>query len=898
MDPARWSLIERLFTEALLRGASERDAYLDLAIANDPSMTRLPGVADEVRAMLAEVEEGPLDIEAKLVSMSASAPEHDPWVGRVVGSYRLERRIGEGGMGLVYLGERIDGVFEHSVAVKVLARRLGHADSHRRFEEERRILARLEHPGIARLLDGGSIEQQPYLVMELVIGDPITSYCDAKGMTPRERVELFRRVCEAVQYLHHNLVVHRDLKPANILVTHGGRPKLLDFGIAKILESESDHTITAARALTPEYASPEQVTGQPVTTASDVYALGGLLYRLLSGRSPYGDKTSSPYTLEQAIVEYEPDPLIGVDRDLSTIVEKALRKDARRRYGSAGELSADLHRYLNHEPVKARPDTWTYRTTRFIGRHRVGVALASLAVAGLVAFGGTTYVQARRLEGERNAASLARAESDQVVELMVDLFEQNAPTINPGADTLRLGAFLEQAEARVLEGLDEAPALRSRMQEVLGRVHLARDRMPEAERLLEAALAGHRALIAGDDSASAMMMQQLVKIRARDNRVTAEPLAQEALALQRRVHGARHRAVAEALQDLAGVTVDPGRRVELIQQAIDIRLTLADSDPGTPADERIGIAGMHNSLAIHHWRLGDYRAAREWFEQSLEQLDGAVGPEHPYVLTVSDNLAAAYDGLGDYAAAERLLVRVLDARRGMIQEPSAGVATNLNNLATAVAKQGRLGEAIDLAEQSVAEYRATYGEGHVAVANALRNLSVFRRQAGEPSVAYRLLDEAIAIQEAVGQDATFGTRGSISARTQRINFLLDAQSAAAALDSIASLRPLAEATSAGEPTQELNDLDQIEAWARLYSGDAPAAVKLFEAAVAFAEPRVGRSGATFLEASGGLAVALVAVNETDSARALLGEVLPQFESYGLADARRLSLMREAFGRLP
>ena len=419
MTPERWQQVKGVLEQVLEISPPQRARFLDQACEGDESL-RL-----EVESLLEDENAGPEGfLEAPLwTSAVFESALSDSWVGRRIGAYEVGALIGEGGMGSVYRGIRADQQYEKQVAIKVVRQGLGTAFALAQFRAERQILANLDHPHIARLLDGGTTDVGlPYLVMELVDGEPIDQYCNARKLSIEERLRLFLRVCSGVQYAHQHLVIHRDLKPGNILVTPDGTPKLLDFGIAKILDPGStpntnEPTMNAMRMLTPEYASPEQVRGEVVTTASDVYSLGVVLFRLLTGQHPFESQTRSPDEILlatrdaeppkpstavrwesaadkaepssgrvfQASSEDSPDKLSNRLRgDLDNIVLMALKKEPERRYASAEHFAEDIRRHLESLPVKARPDTFRYRASKFIGRHKTGVLVASCVAALLV----------------------------------------------------------------------------------------------------------------------------------------------------------------------------------------------------------------------------------------------------------------------------------------------------------------------------------------------------------------------------------------------------------------------------------------------------------------------------------------------------------------------------------
>jgi serine/threonine protein kinase/tetratricopeptide (TPR) repeat protein len=413
MNPEQWQLVREVFDRALAVPDSDRALFLDQACSGDSELrAEVESLLDShERAGSVFLKNPAFDIKA-----TGTASSDKNRAGRRVGVYRLVEQIGQGGMGEVYRAERADGQYDKQVAIKFVRAGLDTAAIVERFRNERQVLASLDHPNIARLLDGGTTEDGvPYLVMELIEGTPIDQYCHAHALTIAERLQLFQQVASAVQYAHQHLVIHRDIKPGNILVTKEGVPKLLDFGIAKILDPSAGSQETAVNPMTPEYASPEQIRGEPVTTATDVYSLGVVLYQLLTGRSPYPKNAHAPHEFARAICEYEPErpssvilksalqagQPVSIARqesparmrrrlrgDLDTIVLRAMHKIPGRRYVSVEQFSEDIRRHLEGRPVLARRDSWTYRAGKFATRHKIGVtatALVLVAIAGGVA---------------------------------------------------------------------------------------------------------------------------------------------------------------------------------------------------------------------------------------------------------------------------------------------------------------------------------------------------------------------------------------------------------------------------------------------------------------------------------------------------------------------------------
>lgn len=419
----QWRRVEEIFLAASELPPGEREAFLVSECGGDEALLA------EVRSLLRYDNSDPGRIEEALQTTAAAVAGAGTRTGTRIGPYRVERLLGHGGMGAVYLASRDDEHYAKQVAIKVVPSGLDHAAMLERFRQERQILARLEHPYIARLLDGGATETgAPYIVMEYVQGEPVDKWCEERRLDVRARIELFRKVCEAISYAHRQLVVHRDLKPGNILVTEDGTPRLLDFGIAKLLPADGAQTFagqTVALAMTPDYASPEQVRGEAAGTATDVYSLGAVLYRLLSGARPHSMQTMTPGEIERVICEVAParpssvaPPALGraLRGDLDNIVLMAMRKEPERRYLSADELSADLKRYLEGRPVLAREDTLGYRAGKFLKRNAAGTAAVALVALSLAVGAGVAWWQARRAEEARAAAESDRARAEQASE--------------------------------------------------------------------------------------------------------------------------------------------------------------------------------------------------------------------------------------------------------------------------------------------------------------------------------------------------------------------------------------------------------------------------------------------------------------------------------------------------
>ena len=559
--------------------------------------------------------------------------------GAIVGAYRLLRRIGEGGMGTVWLAERADGLLQREFALK-LPNCAWRPDLVARMARERDILSTLEHPNIARLYDAGvTPEGRPYLALEYVAGRSIKTYCAEEQLEVRARVRLFLQVVQAVAYAHGRLVVHRDLKPSNILVTDDGQVRLLDFGVAKLLDAGNDRqpglTDLAGRPHTPEYASPEQIAGEPLSTASDIYSLGVVLYELLAGRRPFAIPRDSRRALETAILETDPAPPSAstttsshrkiLRGDLDTIVLKTLKKRWAERYATVDALGDDLRRWLDGLPVLARPDSARYRLSKFVRRHAIAVAAAVVVVTSLAAFGVVSARQARVLAEQRRVAQIERDTAEQVVRVLIDLFQTINPSVRPDGDRMAVGAFLAGVQGRSLELLRSTPEVRARLQQVFGLIHQTRGQYVEARRTLDAALAEQQRLLGADHPETLASLQALAELAAvLGESARARTLLEDSLRRHIKVFGDRHERTATVLHALApavGAT-DMDAAGRLLVRAVGIRRArLRPDDPDRA--EALG------SLGAYYTQRAEYRACARRVPRGARGISDAAGTPPP-----------------------------------------------------------------------------------------------------------------------------------------------------------------------------------------------------------------------------------------------------------------------------
>jgi serine/threonine-protein kinase len=751
-----WSRINNLLDAALDRAPDERASFLQDA-CDDPDLR------SEVEALLDEMDAAessgfmatPVGAHAEELAREALDLADEAFAldmqGQEIGPYRIERELGRGGMGAVYLAERADGEFDQQVALKLMrSDRVDRSDLIARLRRERQILASLQHEHIARLLDGGVDEDgRPYLAMEYVEGETIERYCDRKGLEVEERLKLFQQVGEAVAAAHRRAVIHRDLKPSNVLVREravGGdgastrtEPfvKLLDFGIAKLLEPEDESaprapTLTQAgmMVMTPEYAAPEQVRGTDITTTTDVYQLGILLYELLTGTRPFEDGAGEKRgrarirAIENAILSTEATrPSTAVTRldpeaarttrgadtatltrrlrgDLDAICLKAMRKEPEARYRSVEAFMEDLRRYLDGRPVEARRGTVLYRTRKLARRRWKELATAAAFVVILVG-GGIFYTA--QVAQERDRARTEAQKAEQVSEFLVNLFDVSDPysTQEIRGDTVSAGFLLKRSANRIREELASEPEVRSTMLDKIGQVYTNLGFFSEAEALL-----------------------------------------QEAVRERQETHGPQHPNVAESLENLSNVHYERGDYVkaeELSREALGIRRTAFDS-------KHPDVAESLNNVAVTMEPQGKYNEAEELYRKALIVLKDHYGPTHQQVASTLNNLGVLLEKKGQYPESEKLHREALTIQRKVLPPEHPSLANNLGNLGEVLREQGKYVEAESYVRQALTIFRSVYEEGHPEIAYRLNDLAIVLEKTGRLEEAEKLHRDALKIK--------------------------------------------------------------------------------------------------------------------------------------------------------
>jgi eukaryotic-like serine/threonine-protein kinase len=724
---ARW---EELFDDLVELNGPDRARRLAEIAATDPALAvRLE------RLLEADGETADFLARPAAEILGAGGDGSPLPAGTRVGSWRLLELLGRGGMGEVYLAERDEGTFTQRAALKLIKRGMDSRAIVRRFVRERQILSRLEHPGIARLLDGGSTEDgRPFFVLERVEGVPIDEHCRTRELGLEERLRLVRSVCAAVDSAHHSLVVHRDLKPANILVTADGTVKLLDFGIAKLLSGGEDEEETAhltqigARVLTPAYAAPEQILGEPVTTATDVYALGVLLFELITGALPHAREQRSLSSLASGVERETAERPSGVLRradtrlarrvsgDLDLIVLTAMHRDPARRYASAAALADDLGRFLAGRPVRARPDSRGYRLRKFVVRHRLPVAAAALGLAALLIGLGMALWQARAAREAARRADAEARRTDQVKSFVLSVFRQSDPQ-QSSATAVSARELVERGIQRISVELAGDPGLQAdvlgevvRIESDLGLLEPSLDHARRALALREGVLPRGDARIA---ESRVLLGEMQIQHGDWDQ---AQKTLEKALAETLAVRGSGSLEVAQARRVLAKALhhpADRARGVDLLRQALaTLRRRLGDGNVDTAGT----LLELGNKLEESQ-RYGEAEIA---YRQAIERLERTLGPRHPRVAAAQADLAGLLDRLSRPAEARQLFEAAIATQREVLGPRHVDLANTLFSYALLL--MGRQEHAV--ADAALREALSIFGPDRPDSAYCLRYLGL------------------------------------------------------------------------------------------------------------------------------------------------------------------------------
>jgi eukaryotic-like serine/threonine-protein kinase len=742
VDARRWERVQELFHRAVELPHAERPAFLLEACPADPELQA------EVEALLERDERTGSVLDRDLSSVAHGVLTLQVTVPERIGPYRVLGVLGEGGMGVVLLAERPD--LGNRVAVKMLRDATLSPARRERFTAEQRTLARLTHPSIARLYDADALpDGTPYFVMELVEGRTLTEHCRVERLGLAERLRLFREVCIAVGYAHGRAIVHRDLKPSNILVTREGSVKLLDFGIARQLDSvdvPGDPTRTGLRLLTPSYAAPEQVRGEPLGVFTDIYALGVILYELLADRLPFDLAGLSAAQAERRILEEAPPAPSEVARgvtagrgawsDLDVLCLTAMHRDPGRRYGTVDALVRDLDRFLAGAPLEARPDSLAYRAGKFIRRRRGPVTAAALL---LFAFAGLLTFHTVRLSEERSLAQREAAKAAAVSEYLIGLFEASDP-FQPDVDDLDVRTLLARGVERA-DALADEPDTQAQMLQVIGRVHTMLSDYGQAEGLLTRAVelrrAGHGSAL--DLAASLGELGNLRRYEARLEE--AEALLSESLDLHLAHLPPDHPDLARVYDDL-GVAVSNRGRYDEAEALLRAGLAIRREAYVRP---HVLLAHSLNNLGVTLARTGDYAGAERYLREALEVGAEVLGPDSPSLAVDLANLGVILESVGNYAAADSALSEALRIQRARLGDDHAETAFRLSQLGAMLRRAGELDRAEAHLREALEIEARTLEPGHRNAGVTRAHLGGLLRDRGELAEAEPLLREAVDI---------------------------------------------------------------------------------------------------------------------------------------------------------
>ena len=750
MTPEKWKLVKEIFTTVVELPTAERPAVIHEKSDGDAA------VIDEVVALLESDKHAEDFIEQPAVVVSQLVTHETEMTGKKLGPYLIEREVGRGGMGAVYEAVRADEHFQKRVAIKLIKRGFDTDDIIRRFRHERQILAALDHPNITRLLDGGATDDGlPYLVMDFVEGLPLAKYCDQKQLGITDRLKLFLDVCSAVAYAHRNLVIHRDIKPSNIIVTADGIPKLLDFGIAKLTAPDSAETLgrSGTQMMTPEYASPEQVLGLPVSTAADLYSLGVVLYELLTGRRPFKVKTRNPVEITRVITDSTPvKPSLVVTQgkktngvrsllssqlrgDLDNIILMAIRKEPERRYSSVEQFSADIERYLKGMPVIARHDTLGYRTSKFVKRNSAAVVAGTGVLAALVA----------GLAATRRQARIARRQRDKA-ENINQFLQKMLASADPRAEgkDVKVTEVLHIAGESLESDFDRQPEITADLDNTLGMTYLSLGQLESAEKHLRRALETRLAIFPRSSLEVASSLNNYGKLLVEKGDLDeAERLYRQALSTFRERRGNYDLEVAKIRENIAylvGLKARYDESIELYDEVLAILgHILGDNDPE--------VARVMGKLANVLTVMDKREEAEPLQRRALEILSSIHDPGHPDVASATFNLVGTI-----YAKkpeeAERLARESLETCRRILGEEHVDTVWAHYNLAYVLINRGRHAEAERYVREALVRRGVNLPDKHPVIGSCLLLLGRTLMAQGHLDEAYSALQECFALRQA------------------------------------------------------------------------------------------------------------------------------------------------------
>lgn len=769
MTPEKWEKVKEIFSDALALDEAARTGFVVGRCGNDETLF------NEVSGLLRSHTECDSSFEVPFVRPVVPLADtvFPSRIGQTIGLYKILSEIGRGGMGTVYLASRADDEFQRKVAIKLIKRGLDTDEVIRRFKHERQILAGLSHPNISALYDGGATENGlPYLVMEYIEGQPLNQYADSRDLDLKSRLEIFLQICSAVSYAHRSLVIHRDLKPSNILVTADGIPKLLDFGIAKLTEIDNDgqsaeQTIDAFRALTPEYASPEQVRGHPVTTASDIFSLGVILFEFLTGQRPFKFESRLPDDVYRVLDTTEPtrpssacrneDVRVGIKRsdalskmlrgDLDNVILMALRKEPDRRYSSVEQFAEDIRRFLDGKPVIAQDDTFSYRASKFVRRHKLGIAAVSAVLISLIGGLLGVYWQSRIAATERDAALAAARKADQV-NAFLNRMLASADPMNQGKD-VTITEFLAVASDQIDRDFTNEPEIVADLRTTIGLTYLNQGKYDLAKPQLDKALDIRNELLGPDHADTARSLHNVgLLLKATGNMEEAETRFRTSVETLRRIYGADSVEITDGLHELAYINALRGNytdAIALLREALEIcKQKLSSDSPQT-------IKSMME-LGAALTASGDITSAEPMNREALALARRHYGDEHIQTGKAIENLFATLQKK-DPVEAEALGNEMLRLRIKLFGERHPDVGWGYYHLSYLKLNNGEPAQAETYVRKLLEMRGKELPDEHVLVGSSLLLLGRSLMEQGKLADAEAALRESLSLrQKALGHD--------------------------------------------------------------------------------------------------------------------------------------------------
>ena len=783
MNIPDWKKIKSIFESAIELPNNQRHDFIDKECLGNES------IKQEVEALLFAFENSGSFLEEPGIDLAylQNIDEDDMFIGKQFGAYKIEKKIGTGGMAYVYLARRADNEFEQTAALKIIKRGMDTDEIVRRFKHERQTLANLEHPNIAKIIDGGTSDDGlPFFVMEYIDGIPITQYCDLNKLSVDQRLELFIKVCSAVNYAHQNLIVHRDLKPSNILITSNGTPKLLDFGIAKLLSEEQNANTMAltrdgSKLMTVEYASPEQVTGGKITTASDVYSLGVLLYELLTGHLPYNFKNKFPHEVEKVITSINPEkPSTIISKSSKTITEDgeaneispeeisilrnsnieklkrrlsgdidniilmALNKEPERRYNSIQLLAEDIKHYIEGRPVNAHSDSLWYRSIKFVSRHKIGVTAVTIIALLLISGVAAVIWQANLAALQRDKATLEAAKSNQINKFLNEILSSVDPS-KEGKD-VKVVEVLDKASKKIQTELKNQPEIEAQIRTTLGITFQNLGLYDQGIIQLERALQLQDSVLGQNNIETAMSFKNLALVyHYKGNLDTAKYLYEKSIEILRKLVKPPNSKIAEALNDYGTLQMDLSKYKDA-KKSFEESLTNYINIYGK---EHKDVASTYNNLALDFHYLNELDSAEKYYQTAYDLNKKIFGDSSLSVTYNINNLAFVAQDKGNYLAAESLFSKAYNLRKKILGDNHPEVTVNKYNLGCLLFFLGKYKQSEALITEAIKSWGKKLDKNHYYFGDAYAFLGKVQNADGKYDSAYQNLTHSLQIRNKI-----------------------------------------------------------------------------------------------------------------------------------------------------